>query len=87
MRDTALFDQPLADRVASEQQSERDTPTMPLATARFPGVHFSVVEAAVIRLFDRIGCFEEQVGFSEIQPIRFASHSWAAERDDEIDEE
>jgi hypothetical protein len=39
-------------------------------------VDFSVVEAAVIRLFDRIGRYEKEVGFADIHPTEFRPTQW-----------
>jgi acyl-[acyl-carrier-protein] desaturase len=40
-------------------------------TSVIEGLNLSVVESALRRLFDRIGRYEDQVGFSDIDPTRF----------------
>ena len=61
MRDTAIFDQKL---------------DQPREVSEFTGVQFPVVEAAVMRLFDRIGRYEEEVGLSEVAPTKFVANVW-----------
>lgn len=41
-------------------------------------IQFPVVEAAVVRLFDRIGRYEEEIGLSDLAPTRFLPNSWGA---------
>lgn len=48
----------------------------PLDASKVGGIQFSIVEAAVVRLFDRIGQYEEEVGLSEISPTRFVPNRW-----------
>ena len=52
----------------------RDTAQFDAATCK--GVQFSIVEAAVMSLFDRVGRYEEEVGLSAIDPTCFAPNSW-----------
>lgn len=61
MRETALFDQKLGE---------------PFDASGVEGVQFPVVEAAVIRLFDRIERYEEEIGLSEVAPTRFVPNAW-----------
>ncbi len=64
LRETAIFDEKL------------DAPR----GAAVCGVRFSVVEAAVRRLFDRIGRYEEEVGLSEVGRTEFVPHVWESSR-------
>ena len=41
------------------------------------GVKFTIVESAVMRLFARIGRYEDQIGLSEVNPTRFVPNDWA----------
>lgn len=61
MRDTAIFDHKL---------------NTPLDASDSRGVQFSFVEAAVIRLFERIGRYEDEIGLSGVNPTVFVPNGW-----------
>ena len=46
-------------------------------TALANGVRFTIIESAVMRLFARIGRYEDEIGLSEIDPTRFVPNDWA----------
>lgn len=45
-------------------------------TENFPFIDFSIVESAVIRLFDRIGSYEDEIGLTDINPTQFIRNIW-----------
>ena len=60
-------------RVPGEDGAMRDTAIFdePFDARSASGFDFSVVESAVIRLFERVGKFEQEIGISDIAPTRF----------------
>ncbi len=64
-----------ARRVPAADGTMRDTAIFDTSTIG-AGVDFSVVEAAVIRLFDRIGRYENEIGFADIHPTHFLPTQW-----------
>jgi acyl-[acyl-carrier-protein] desaturase len=62
-------------RVPTAEGVMRDTAIFDANTVG-AGVDFTVVEAAVIRLFDRIGRYEKEVGFFDIHPTEFRTTQW-----------
>jgi acyl-[acyl-carrier-protein] desaturase len=62
-------------RVPDAQGQMRDTALFGAETESMTaGVNFPLVEAAVSRLFGRIGRYEDEIGVSDIDPIRFVAN-------------
>ena len=60
-------------RVPTEDGVERDTA---IFQGSVEGVDFPVVEKMVMRLFARIGGYEEEIGLSEVSPTVFVRNTW-----------